>query len=83
MTSINEFRARVYLSRRNLLTLLAKLDRPTGETPKIIKHDKDHPVYPQTHRMIEVIAIEDGDYYTDRQPGSVNPKHDPDVEAVA
>lgn len=67
----NEY-ARVFLSRRNLLTLLAKLDgvkagRPSSCT--IIKQDMVHPTMPQTHRRMEIIAVEDEAYYIDRGPG--------------
>lgn len=66
---------KVYLSRRNLLTLLSKLDRQadgedTGCT--IIKRDTQHPVYPQSMNMIAVIALEDEEYYTERSPGYVH-----------
>lgn len=67
----------VYLSRRNLLTLLSKLDRKkNGEQTQcmIIKRDTIHPIYPQTMDCIAVIAVEDEDYYINRQPGAVNPK---------
>jgi hypothetical protein len=65
---------RVYLSRRNLLSLLSKLDRvKAGEssTCTLIKSDNVHPVYPQTMPEIEVVAVEDEDYYIDRSPGAV------------
>jgi len=68
---------RIYLSRRNLETLLSKLNRKTqGEETvcTLIKRDNQHKKYPQTMPEIEVIAIEDGDYYTDRCPGLVHPK---------
>lgn len=68
---------KVYLLRRNLLTLLSKLDRrAAGEVTEctILKHDNLHPVYPQTEREIAVIAVEDEEYYTDRNPGAVHPK---------
>ncbi len=67
---------RVYLSRRNLLTLLSKLDRKkNGEQTQstLIKHDNIHPKYPQTMDEIEVVAIEDEEYYTNRMPGRVHP----------
>lgn len=67
---------RVYLTRRNLLTLLSKLDRvAAGEESScaIVKMDTAHEKYPCTRR-IAVIAVEDGDYYTDRRPGDVHPK---------
>ena len=72
----------VYLSRRNLLTLLSKLDRAAaGEVTKstIIKHDNRHPKYPQTMASITVVAVEDGDYYTDRIAGAVHPSDDPSI----
>ena len=65
---------RVYLSRRNLLTLLSKLDRASmgEETFKaLVKCDNRHPKYPQTMPELEVVAIEDAEYYTDRSPGVV------------
>jgi hypothetical protein len=63
--------ATVYLTRRNLLTLLAKLDAAaTGEKTQktIIKRDTQHPEYPCSEE-IEVIAVEDAEYYKDRTPG--------------
>ncbi len=67
----------VYLSRRNLLTLLSKLDRVAvhGDTSActIIKQDTVHPMYPFSDE-IAVIALEDAEYYTDREPGRVHPK---------
>ena len=72
--------ARVYLSRRNLLSLLSKLDRKAaGEQTfcTLIKNDNAHPVYPQTMASIEVVAIEDDEYYTDRSAGAVHPSDDP------
>lgn len=71
---------RVYLSRRNLLTLLSKLDRKAaGEDTActIVKNDKTHPKYPQTMASIEVVAIEDDEYYTGRAPGGVHPMDEP------
>jgi hypothetical protein len=70
----------LYLSRRNLLVLLSKLDRAAkGEATAttIIKCDNQHPLYPQTMPEIMVVAIEDSDYYTDRLPGLMNPKDTP------
>jgi len=69
----------VYLSRRNLKVLLSKLDRVrNGESSAhtIIKQDTKHPVYPCTD-IIEVIAVEDADYYTDRKPGYMYPEDEP------
>jgi len=70
----------VYLSRRNLLTLLSKLDRDaSGDSSActIIKRDNQHPTYPQTMKEIEVVAVEDHKYYVDRQPGDVHHKDQP------
>lgn len=73
---------RVYLSRRNLLTLLSKLDRRLkGEDTRctLIKGDTIHPRYPQTMESIEVVAIENKDYYTERDPGEVCEEDDPNI----
>lgn len=67
----------IYLSRRNLLTLLSKLDRvKQGEISActIIKRDNDNPKHSQSMKEIMVSAIEDEDYYIDRPPGIVHPK---------
>lgn len=73
--------ANVYLSRRNLLTLLSKLDRQRerrwsgAETMRtLVKRDDAHASYPQSHSMIFVIAVEDDEYYRDRKPGAVHPE---------
>ena len=66
----------VYLSRRNLNTLLSKLDRvKNGESSycTLIKSDTTHPKYPSTTVTI-VTAVEDEDYYEHRQPGPVYEK---------
>jgi hypothetical protein len=66
----------VYLSRKNLLTLLSKLDRvKSGDLSActLIKSDNQHPKYSQTMKDILVTAVEDEDYYTDRSAGDVHP----------
>ena len=71
---------RVYLSRRNLLALLSKLDRQKeGESTActLIKSDNIHPKYPQTMAEIHVTAVEDDDYYTERPPGIIHPSDIP------
>lgn len=71
---------KVYLSRRNLLSLLSKLDRKAlGEqtTCTIIKYDTANDKYPQTMPKIAVTAVEDTQYYADREPGEVHPADDP------
>lgn len=63
---------KVYLSRRNLLTLLSKLDRKAkGETTfcEVWKLDDQHPTMSSTPTRI--IAVENEDYYIDREPGDV------------
>jgi hypothetical protein len=70
---------RVYLTRRNLLSLLSKLDRKAkGEETEctIIKRDTVHPEYPTTVTTA-VIAVEDVDYYSDRPAGAVYPADEP------
>ena len=65
---------RVFLTRRNLLTLLSKLDRvrlaPLASTCTLVKQDTTHSKYPCTD-VIAVTAVEDADYYIDREPGEV------------
>lgn len=71
----------VYLSRRNLLTLLNKLDRvQRGENSAcaIIKHDNVHPKYPTDCALVLIAAVEDDAYYTKRNPGQVLPIDEPD-----
>lgn len=73
--------SRVYLSRRNLLTLLSKLDRKkAGDQTHccIIKRDTLNPEFPQTGASdVQVIAVEDEEYYVDRTPGAVHGKDNP------
>jgi len=66
----------VYLTRRNLTTLLSKLDRTKAGDPSactLVKRDTQHPKYPCSD-VIAVVALEDAEYYTDRIPGPVHPK---------
>jgi hypothetical protein len=68
--------SQIYLSRRNLLTLLSKLNRKAaGEDTActLVKNDNAHPKYPQSMSSIRVTAVEDADYYTDRPAGTVHP----------
>lgn len=71
----------IYLTRRNLLTLLSKLDRVKNcddeSACTIIKNDNVHPKYPQTMKSIRVTALEDEDYYTFREAGGVHPSDEP------
>jgi hypothetical protein len=75
----------IYLSRRNLLTLLSKLDRKAGGDSTectIIKRDNTHEKYPQTMEFCVVTAIEDEEYYNTRKFGEVHPKDDPQLKIV-
>lgn len=70
---------KIYLSRRNLLTLLSKLDRSErGEFTAccIIKNDTTNPRYPTTEQTA-IFAISDSAYYFDRVPGEVDQKDEP------
>jgi hypothetical protein len=71
----------IYLTRRNLETLLSKLDRAkVGEITSctICKRDYDHPKFPFSFKdYVNVTAVEDEDYYTDRVPGEVFYKDEP------
>ena len=73
----------VFLSRRNLLTLLSKLDRKAaGDTSTlctIIKKDDRHEKYPQSCPMIVVTAIDDEEYYATRGAGEVHPLDNPNA----
>ncbi len=74
----------IYLSRRNLLTLLSKLDRKkNGEDTKctITKQDWLHPKYPQSIKdVVMITAIEDEEYYYEREAGKVHPNDDPNLK---
>jgi hypothetical protein len=57
---------RLYLSRKNLRTLLDKLDRGCAQAA-IMKNDVTHRQYPTTVPTL-VIALEDDIYYVGRLP---------------
>ena len=62
----------IYLSRRNLLALLEKLDHvKQGGVSHcgIVKNDTKHPTFPASVGPVMVFAVEDEKYYTDRAPG--------------
>lgn len=72
----------VVLTRRNLLSLLSKLDRKAAgeETARqLCKMDDSHPnpELRQTHACVIVQAVEDDEYYVDRRPGPVHPNDEP------
>ncbi len=67
----------VYLSRRNLLGLISKLDRKkAGEQTfcTLIKNDTQHTKFPQTMEQIAVVAVDDDEYYVERSAGLMHPK---------
>jgi len=69
----------LYLSRRNLLTLLSKLDRlEVGEETacSIIKHANPTDPYCNTIDAIMITAIPDELFYTNREPGEMHPSEE-------
>lgn len=68
-------KVQLYLTRRNLLALLEKLDHVAAggvSTCSLGKQDTVHSKYPMTGAdIIMVTAVEDDDYYTDRSPGGM------------
>jgi hypothetical protein len=71
---------RLYLSRKNLRTLLDKLDRGCVQAA-IMKNDVTHRQYPTTVPTL-VIALEDDIYYVGRLPLEETPAQ-PVIEAPA
>lgn len=70
------FMEKIYLSRRNLLILLSKLDRKREgqETAcSIVKHENSNDVFKQTIDRVMITAVEDNEYYTTREPGAMHP----------
>lgn len=70
---------KIYLSRRNLLVLLSKLDRKKNgeETKCTIIKPNERPSFKNSMDMCEVIAVEDEEYYKDFDPGIMHPADDP------
>jgi len=62
----------VILSRRNLLTLLSKLDRRREGQGTLCAMLKEEP------ESVLVIAAEDSEVYADREPGKVLPVDEPE-----
>ena len=66
----------IYLSRRNLLALLSKLDRQEAgdETAcAIVKYANPSDPYCNTIDQVMVIAVPDDEFYANRQPGAMHP----------
>lgn len=73
----------IYLSRRNLLMLLSKLDRKAaGESTActIIKFQNKTDPFVQSMDAISVTAVENSEFYAGRNPGAMHPN---DEVAVA
>jgi hypothetical protein len=71
---------RIYLSRRNLMTLLSKLDRfEQGQETKcaIIKYANPLDPYCNTVDQVMVIAVPDEKFYINREPGAIHPLDEP------
>jgi hypothetical protein len=66
----------LYLSRRNLLALLSKLDRQAaGDATAcaIIKYSNPTDPYCNTIKEIMVVAVPDDKFYANRAPGAMHP----------
>jgi hypothetical protein len=66
----------LYLSRRNLLALLSKLDRrAAGDATAcaIIKYSNPADPYCNTIKEIMVVAVPDDRFYANRSPGAMHP----------
>ena len=75
---------RIYLSKRNLLTLLSKLERfDQGDETKcaIVKHSNPFDPYCNTMDEIMVVAVPDDKFYTNRTPGEMHPLDEAKINA--
>ena len=71
---------RIYLSKRNLLTLLSKLERlEQGQDTQcaLVKYANPLDPYCNTIDTVIVIAVPDDKFYTTRSPGSMHPLDEP------
>lgn len=78
---------KIYLSRRNLLTLLSKLEREAnGEETKctIIKYKHSTPAYQQSMDCVEITAVSDQVYYKaqNRPIGEIHPADEVKLMAI-
>jgi hypothetical protein len=78
---MNDKTQKIYLSRRNLVALLAKLDADAAgiETAcTIVKYQQPSPAYQQTMKEIAIIAVQDEEYYgTQARPaGEMHPREE-------
>jgi hypothetical protein len=75
----------LYLSKRNLLTLLNKLERAEqGEDTKcaIIKYRNENDPFVNTVKAITVVAVPDEKLYTKREAGIMHPADDPLLRTI-
>ena len=66
----------IYLSRRNLLTLLSKLDRQAaGDATAcaIVKYSNPTDPYCNTIDQVTVVAVPDDEFYANRSAGVMHP----------
>jgi hypothetical protein len=66
----------IYLSRRNLLNKVSKLDRQaTGDATAcaIVKYANPSDPYCNTIDQVIVVAVPDEKFYTNRSPGAMHP----------
>ena len=77
----------LYLSKRNLLTLLSKLERlENGEQTacSLVKYRNPVGKYIQSDEAVLIMAVPDNEYYADQQrpAGVVHPSDDPNKEFI-
>lgn len=60
---------RIELTRRNLTSLLAKLDGHPKDSPAVLQRGSE-----DGRRLIVVRAVEDEVHYRDREPGELHPE---------
>lgn len=78
---MNDSMPKIYLSRRNLVALLAKLDADAAGIDTactIIKNQQPGAAYRQTMKEIAVIAVQDEEYYgaQARPAGEMHPREE-------
>jgi hypothetical protein len=78
---MNDSTPKIYLSRRNLVALLAKLDADAAGVDTactIVKYQQPGSAYRQTMKEIAVIAVQDEEYYgaQDRPAGEMHPREE-------
>ena len=73
---VDDYEDRIYLSKRNLLTLLSKLERfEAGDDTAcaIVKCANPLDPYCNTINEILVVAVPDEKFYINRKPGNIHP----------